>query len=77
MMAVAVRFGLEWPMPAVVKEFDDRMVPTEAGLLFTNRHPDWRNRCDPIAGLPVVCMSPHSAELFFLDRYESLTGRRS
>lgn len=73
MLAVCQRFGLDPEEPAIVKEIDRRMLPTEASQLFDRRHPAWRDRVEPLP-IMIDVWSASDAERWFLERYEFLTG---
>jgi hypothetical protein len=69
---VSAAFGLPFPWPKIIDEWDARMLTTERDNLLTF-HPDWE--CPPV-GLPVEikCWSPEQAEYEFLQTYNRLWG---
>lgn len=64
MLAVAARFGLEWPMPAALHEFDDRIIGDERVNLSTCVA-DWTTVHDPL-GITLHNWSPAEAKVQFL-----------
>jgi uncharacterized protein len=75
MKAVAKRFNLPWPMPAEVKEADEKLLATEkAQLMEQSFH--WPNLPDP---LPIT-IDPwpwESAKAQFLNRFHVLNHGRN
>jgi hypothetical protein len=70
--AIALRFGLTWPMPPRVKAADDAMLRREAQELIPHLG---RIYAAPPKGTPHThCWSPQAAEAFFLERYAEMGG---
>lgn len=70
--AVAVRFGLQWPMPDEVKRADESVAATEWGTLMGPIDLTRFARVKP-APVSVYQMMPEEAEHKFLMRFEELT----
>jgi hypothetical protein len=73
MFAIAAKFGLTGPMPAEVKDADNRVLLTERASLMPSNGHAWA--VDGLAPLPVTIHAwpPHVAEARYLDRLISLT----
>ncbi|MFH1469645.1 MAG: phosphohydrolase [Pseudomonadota bacterium] len=70
---IMAHFGLGWPMPAAVKEADDRMLATEARDLMA-RPPDvWGHQVAPLPET-IIPQDPPAAEAAFLERFRELTS---
>jgi hypothetical protein len=76
---VARRFGLPWPMPAIVKEVDLRMLATERDLLMHAGSEVWGD-LDGVARYPEL-LTPgalgwewQTAKDQFLARFDELTN---
>lgn len=69
MVAVAIKFELLWPMPAAVKEVDDRLLWTEDRDLRKRR---WFDR--PCFDFTIRPVTPAQAEYEFYRRYTELTS---
>lgn len=70
--AVAARFFLPWPMPAQVKEMDDRVLRTEQAQIMAPCARSWALACEPLPGLVIACLPPQEAERLFLARLADL-----
>ena len=73
MDAIAIKFGLEGPMPDQVKEHDTRIVVDEIAQIMAPSKP-WPalEGYDPL-GVSIPCWGPHKATEMFLDRFNQLT----
>lgn len=72
--AIAARFQLPLPMPACVKEADDRALMTERrDLLANQKSSPWSCKAEPFPDR-IVPMRPEYAEAGFLGRFKELTG---
>jgi hypothetical protein len=72
MEAVALRFGLPWPMPAELKPYDDRILLNEQARLMAPPPMPWNVPGEPLAGVTPVGWLPMQAKVRFLDRAEEL-----
>lgn len=76
MAVIAVRFEFPWPLPAIVKEVDNRMLVTEHELL-QNPEPVWEDLQD-VRGygeldFEILCLGPTRAEIAFHKRWGELS----
>jgi uncharacterized protein len=69
--AIAIRFGLQHPMPGAVKDADDMMLFTEARDLMAEPPNAWRNKVEPLPW-NVFPWTPVEAEHEFLKRADEL-----
>jgi hypothetical protein len=75
--AVAMKFGLPWPMPAEIKEIDLKLLATEATQLLPEPAAGWRNSPEwfpkgqwpGVYDLDVKCWHPVEAESQFMRRF--------
>jgi hypothetical protein len=75
--AIAERFDIPYPMPALVKEVDERMLATEAGALMALPPMSWNINVEPYhMGAALLGTDPSSACLAFRELYRLLVGRR-
>jgi hypothetical protein len=74
MVAIADKFGLEpiFPMPKLVKEFDNRILITERDQIMEKPPLDWGIALPPIEGLILPLWSPDEAEYWFLEQFRRL-----
>lgn len=70
--AIAERFGVTMPMPASVKEIDDRIILDEWEQLMPAFDADIGVSGEPV-GARISCLVPDRARDLFLDRYRALT----
>jgi hypothetical protein len=68
---IAERFGLTWPMPAVIKSFDTRILMDERHHLLAVPPRPWANELEPL-GIVNMGMMPQWAEQAFLERFYEL-----
>lgn len=75
--AIAERFGLVLPMPAIVHELDKRIVADERAALMKPGFATWHDAApvEPL-GIRIACLSPAVAEALFLARYRELIAVR-
>ncbi len=67
---VATHFGLEWPMPQIVKDVDSRMLATERRDVMKPSDFDWGLTAEPYKQYIKVPMDSIQAEVSFLSRYD-------
>lgn len=72
MEAVAVRFGLPWPMPAELKPYDDRILLNEQARLMAPLPMPWDVPGEPLPGVTPTGWLPMQAKVRFLARAEEL-----
>jgi hypothetical protein len=65
--AIAVKFGLEFPDPRVVKQIDRRMLATEVRDLITPDLASWSIAADEPYDFQIIPWSPEVTEARFLD----------
>lgn len=72
---IASRFALMPELPAIVHEYDTRMLITERPTLFNNPIP-WPkyDEVQPLPGVKLVCAEPWKAKAAFLNRFHFLTN---
>ena len=68
---VCEKFGLIWPWPEIVHEWDQRITMDERMMLM-RVHPDWE--CWEPLGVKIQMWSPERAELEFFHAYNDLWG---
>ena len=73
---IARRFGLPQEMPAIVKEYDLRLLATERRDLFGPCSREWRLPYGPLDRRIVPSSSMHAVETEFLRRFERLQPAR-
>jgi hypothetical protein len=72
---IASRFGLMPELPAIVHEYDTRMLITERPVLFESPIPWPRyEEVKPLPGVLLHCAEPWKAKLAFLKRFHFLTN---
>jgi hypothetical protein len=69
---IMAHFGQGWPMPAAVREADDRMLATEQRDLMAVPPEAWGLGIDPLAET-ISPLDPPAAEAAFLERFRELT----
>lgn len=75
MTAVAIRFGLIWPMPKEVKVADNTALAIEKRCFKKNLSRKWDvDELDTTKSIQIVPMLPIEAETYFLSRYEQLVN---
>lgn len=74
--AIAERFGIELPMPAAVKDIDNRIIIDEWAALMPDFDADIGVSGQPLL-VPIMGMSPEQARGMFLGRFEMLMRRRA
>lgn len=75
--AIAQKFDIPHPMPAQVKEVDERMLATEAGALMAPPPMSWNINVEPYhMGAGLLGTDPSSACLAFRELYRLLVGLR-
>lgn len=67
------KFGLRGEEPAIVKEVDDRMIPTERRDLLVNSGRTWMGGLAPYNEI-IMPWSPDTAECVFLSEFYNLVG---
>ena len=65
--AIAQRFGLEFPMPKIIKQIDRRLLATEVRDLITTDLASWQIGTDEPYDFPVIPWPPEVTEARFLD----------
>lgn len=73
--AISERFGLEYPMPKIVKQIDRRLLATEVRDLITPDVASWGIGVDEPFDFPVIPWPPEVAEARFLELARSLGAR--
>lgn len=63
-------FGLEYPLPEIVKQVDTQICETERVLLMPPG--DWNFGCDPIPDISIHCWEPREAYIQFMCRFYNL-----
>lgn len=74
MLAIARRFGFDYPLAADIKDCDATQLKTEAKHLMRSEGKPWASLY-PTArphGITPMCWSPEEAEKRFLERYEEV-----
>jgi len=71
---ISKKFGLPWPWPAVIKEYDNKIVRDEKEQLKAGG-PDWTAFGIPSVGLNIVlpCWEPKRAAREYIHRHVELT----
>jgi hypothetical protein len=70
MRAVAERFYMKWPMPPMVKEFDNRILLDERNQIMANPPHDWNIVGEPL-GVDIQCWDPERAFHEFMHCYDT------
>jgi hypothetical protein len=73
MWAVALRFGLSWPMPAALKSYDDRILQNERAAIWAEPQV-WASDAagPPLPGTTIQGWLPYEARTRFLRRADEL-----
>lgn len=71
---IAVTFNLSLPIPAIVKEFDTRLLGNERQALMKTPPRPWYWIGEPVPDIVISCWSPEEANQRFLDRYYQLVN---
>lgn len=66
------RFGLPFPIPDKVKEYDNRILHDECRQLMKRPPQSWSLQGEPL-GITIQCWSPNIAKFMFLLRFNELT----
>lgn len=74
LLQVAKRFDLVWPMPAPVKEADNKLLATEARDLMAPHPEPWNLGIEPL-DKRIFPLLPGEAEQFFLAEFQRLTAK--
>ncbi len=74
MKAIAERYGLGWPMPAMVHEVDMSMLLTERRDLLAESPAAWDIPGIPYDDVFVLPWKPHEAKRIFLQTYKEVVG---
>ena len=76
MAAIALRFGLQWPMPAIVKEMVKAMVLDEQRQVMAPPPVPWLtyDGCEPL-GVSLQFWTPEQAFSEFMSEYAACGGR--
>lgn len=70
MTAIAIRFGMIWPMPKAVKHADNLALAIEKRCFKKNSTRPWDvDELDTTKSINIVPLAPHEAKQFFLKRY--------
>ena len=72
-VAVAMKFGLQLPIPESVKHADNAILADEMSALMPNPPDCWEDLPPPL-GVWVPLWGPKDAEVAFLTRFKELTG---
>lgn len=67
------RFCLKWPMPAEVKELDERIIADEQAQVMAPPPVPWRER-EPALGVTIQFWTPEKAEFEFLAAFRRYGG---
>ena len=74
--AICYRFNLDFQEPQEVKQADDDILLAEHRVLFPGLPPaEWSVPGAKPCGVIITAMPPKEAEMFFLTRYNELTGK--
>lgn len=65
--AIAQKFGLEYPMPKIVKQIDRRLLATEIRDLITRDLKSWNIKEDEPFDFPIIPWPPEVTEARFLE----------
>lgn len=72
--SIAMRFSLADPCPALVKEYDTRILNNERSALMSPAPREWLPCGDPLPGVRIIGLQQARAETMFLRRFEELNG---
>lgn len=70
--AISQKFGIEFPMPKVVKQIDRRLLATEVRDLITKDLASWNIGADEPYDFPIIPWPPEVTEARFLDLARSM-----
>lgn len=70
MRAVAERFYMKWPMPDLVKEYDNRILLDERDQNMSASPHDWNIHGEPL-GVQIECWDPERAFDEFMNCYDT------
>lgn len=68
MECIAARYGLEWPEPADLHEYDTRILHNEQSVLHPSPPQPWNVPGLPLAGITITGWQPLQARARFLSR---------
>lgn len=74
MRAIAQRFGFTWPMPAIVKDLDNRMLAAERDQVMASPPAPWAIDCPPL-DVELQLWTPDRATAEFVDAFLEFGGR--
>lgn len=74
MIAIAARYGFAWPMPAIIKDMDNRILADERDQAMTTPAADW-NLQRPALGVTLQFWTPDRAMTEFVDAFLEFGGR--
>lgn len=82
--AIAAKFGLPYPMPEAIREYDNRMLAAEAPQLLLEPEGGWKNSVHWFGPgewpkpfkFEVNCWQPAVAEMKFIERFGELFNGR-
>jgi uncharacterized protein len=72
MHAVAARFGLTWPEPDALRDYDRRIVSNERAALHGPAPQPWTDHGEPLPGITITGWMPLQASARFLMRAREL-----
>lgn len=70
---IALKYGLSWPWPALVKDYDTAMLFTERDQLFTTPPAPWTIKTPITLDVKLYCWAPEIAKSMFLREFNYLT----
>lgn len=70
--AIAQKFGLEYPMPKIIKQIDRRLLATEIRDLITKDLKSWNIKEDEPFDFPIIPWPPEVTEARFLEMAREL-----
>lgn len=74
-IVIGAKFGLVYPYPKIVKEYDNRILVDERAVLMENGIRNGNNwmmdDLEPL-GIDIKCWNPEEAEVNFLERFYAL-----
>lgn len=78
MVAIARKYGFEWPVSPDTKDADAAQLKTEARHLLRSGGRDWLSHfpTSRVRGVVPHCWSPEQAKMKFLERFYELTEQR-
>lgn len=71
MSVIAAKFGLSWPEPPELKQFDTVLLVTEQRDLMQRRPKPWQDKVDPLPER-IEPWTPQTARSAFLARFEEI-----